>query len=710
MADTIKIGNYDVSCFKVGSSDCKIYLGDTLLYPKQVVSYYKVEDVTPNKASGWTITSSSTYNPDLTYYDDFDLATNSATASYKIAKVTIFGYDHFTYYLRSSAYTATYGYVVATNIDELSTNPTGISYNSISAITNTYYFSKPPKSAVNLGNYRRVTYNNLDASVEHTFYVVFYGRNYSSYKANATILIPKEQTNENWEQVSFSSSTNVRNAQKNLFIDNATSSAGTSYFYSRWIVGLPAGSHSSYVNYSNYDYCPNVTSSTFTSVAGNSRQVNFIYDGTTNKTLSFRLVDTSGNTLTPSETVYYYFTKYNSCSKTTGGEQTFPATITNMKVGGRFLFSSSSNRHYIYGYTPPTLSGIYYVNSYNSTFDIVHTALDREAVTITYTTYDPNDSETPAFKTDITWPYNGGTTSSTTLTTFDVPYTYSYSVNEASNMFSASTQTYTASTASRTIILTLYPNNREFSTVADMEAYQYVWEGMKATVGASKYRYENGEWVDISHTVYEYIKSQAKKIYDINTNFYPTTANTIEIKMEMTDTSVDWGKVICWAKCNGDSCDASQFRFTTVTSNYAIIGRKGNTSGVTYKAIGKDKPITVKLPLSSTKFTYNSGTTTDYSVDFNYNANWASNLPSSTAMHIWSLGGANVSDSASRRSACCKIFYIKIYDASNNLIKHYVPSIYNNSPCFYEEVDGEFIVDTYTGTEHGTLTLGPEVS
>lgn len=33
MADSIKIGNLDISSFKVGSSDCKIYLGDTLLYP-----------------------------------------------------------------------------------------------------------------------------------------------------------------------------------------------------------------------------------------------------------------------------------------------------------------------------------------------------------------------------------------------------------------------------------------------------------------------------------------------------------------------------------------------------------------------------------------------------------------------------------------------------------------------------------------------------
>ena len=30
----IKIGNLDISAFKVGSNDCKIYLGDTLLYPQ----------------------------------------------------------------------------------------------------------------------------------------------------------------------------------------------------------------------------------------------------------------------------------------------------------------------------------------------------------------------------------------------------------------------------------------------------------------------------------------------------------------------------------------------------------------------------------------------------------------------------------------------------------------------------------------------------
>lgn len=30
----IKIGNLDISSFKVGPDDCKVYLGDTLLYPQ----------------------------------------------------------------------------------------------------------------------------------------------------------------------------------------------------------------------------------------------------------------------------------------------------------------------------------------------------------------------------------------------------------------------------------------------------------------------------------------------------------------------------------------------------------------------------------------------------------------------------------------------------------------------------------------------------
>lgn len=462
----------------------------------KILEYYKVEDVTPDGASGWTISGSSTYNPDSSYYDDFDLETTSTSDSYKIAKVTIYGYDHFTYYLRSSGYTSYYC-VVATNVDEIQTPPSEMPYYSQLAITNTYSFRKLPKSAVNLSNYRRVTYNNLDKTVEHTFYVYFYGSTNGGNVGNATILIPKEQTNENWEQVTFSSS-NFKTYYKNLYIDgNYSTSGGTQYWYNRWMIGLPSGSHTSYTDYSNYDYCPNVSSSTFTSVAGEQRQVNFTYDNTTDKTLLFRLTDGNGNVLTPSDDVRCRLNLYNSCNGFKGYMLVLPIPIT-AKVGGRFRFDNSSDRHYIYGYSPNiSFNTDYYVDNYQDTFDIVYTKLNDEAVTITYTTYDPNDTEVPAFNTVITYPYNGGTTSSTTLTSFDVPYTYTYDVN-TNDKFSADRQSYTAGQTTRTINFVLYPNNREFSTVADMEAYTYSWEGMKANVGDTKYKYKNGEWAEIT--------------------------------------------------------------------------------------------------------------------------------------------------------------------------------------------------------------------
>lgn len=670
-----------------------------------VPEYYKVEDVTPNGVSGWTITNSDAYNPNSSYYDDFDLETDSTSNSYKIAKVTIFGYDHFTYYLRTyHGYSASYGYAMATNVDEVSTPPEIMICNSSSAITNTYNWNKYPKSAVNLSNYRRVTYNNLDKTVEHTFYVVFYGRTYSSYVGNATILIPKDQTNENWEQVTFSASSNVASSRKDLYIDNNYStSGGTQYFYYRWMVGLPSGSHSSYTYFSSYDYCPNITSSTFTSVAGEQRQVNFTYNDTTNKTLQFRLVDTSGNTLSPSDTVYYNMAVLNSCGTSTNSNLPFPIN-QSVKVGGSFRFANTSNRHYIYGYLPSiSLNTDYYVDNYQDTFDITYTKLSDEAVTITYTTYDPSDVEVPAFNTEITYPYNRGTKVTTATTSYNVPYTYPYEVSQTSNKFSADSQSYTAGQTSRTISFTLYPDNREFATVADMEAYGYAWEGMNATVGDTKYQYKNGEWIEQSYTQYEYIQTQTGNYrYDFNTNFYPTTANTIELKFTLTGNSIDWGRILCWSSCNGDSCDSTQFRFTTVTDAYAIIGRKGNASGTQYYRIGNGKTLTVTLPLSSSTYTYNTGST---NTTCNYNVGTFS-LPSSTPMRIFNLGYASDKISA----ANVKLYYVKVCDGNGNLVKHYVPSDSNGTPCLYEIVNGTYILDTWTGSYHGTLTLGPEIN
>ena len=701
----IKYNNSNINDWNFGDDNIiKVYKHGAVVFYKidGEYKYYKFEDVTPGGASGWTISGSDTYNPDSSYYDDFDLQTTSTKSSYKIAKVTIYGYDHFTYYLRTSGF-STYCYAVATNVDEIQAPPSTMGYNSSSAITNTYYWNKSPKSAVNLSNYRRVTYNNLDKTVEHTFYVYFYGRTNGSYVGNATILIPKEQTNENWEQVTFSASSNVASSVKNLYIDgNNSTSGGTPYWYYRWIIGLPSGSHSSYTNYSNFSYCPNVTSSTFTSVAGAERQVNFTYDSNPIKQLNFEITDENGNAITSQYNVYYYLYMYNTC----GGSRTSYVNKTNtmsstyaFPTGGSFRFSNSSNRHYIYGYQEPSLGTTYYTDDYTTSFKLKYTKLSTEAVTITYTTYDPSDVETPAFNTDITWPYNGGSTSSTTLTSYTVPYTYPYKVSQTSGKFSADAQSYTAGQSSRTINFVLYPDNREFATVVDLEAYQYAWEGMKATVGDTSYQYKNGEWVEQSYTQYEYIRTEnnAARYYNFNTNFYPTTANTFEVKVEFVDRSVDWGAIILWRP--GSS---SNFEFDTVTASYQAIIRTGGNNGVTYRpTIGANKPTVYTLPLSAQSGTYSINGGSSQTIQYNYST---MTLPSSRPMGIF---GDSVEKDL--KGAVCKLYYIKVFDGNGNIVKHYVPSDSNGTPCFYEIVDGDYILNTYTGSDKGTCTLGPVI-
>ena len=84
MADTIKNGSFEVTSFKVGNADCKIYLGDTLLYPhstpptvKNYFSFVAIEsgtftftgndiDYSLDSGSTWTTLSNGTATPTIT--------------------------------------------------------------------------------------------------------------------------------------------------------------------------------------------------------------------------------------------------------------------------------------------------------------------------------------------------------------------------------------------------------------------------------------------------------------------------------------------------------------------------------------------------------------------------------------------------------------------------------------------------------------------
>ena len=98
MADTIKIGNLDISSFKVGSYDCKVYLGDTLLYPQsqpQVKDYFRFvarEDKISFKLSGNTIDysldSGSTWTS-LASDTDSPLLSSGETIMFKATGLTV---------------------------------------------------------------------------------------------------------------------------------------------------------------------------------------------------------------------------------------------------------------------------------------------------------------------------------------------------------------------------------------------------------------------------------------------------------------------------------------------------------------------------------------------------------------------------------------------------------------------------------------------
>lgn len=254
------------------------------------------------------------------------------------------------------------------------------------------------------------------------------------------------------------------------------------------------------------------------------------------------------------------------------------------------------------------------------------------------------------------------------------------------------------------------PDNLVFSSMAEAEAYECPWVGMHATIDGDRYIFSGDsqsgyEWVEQTYTQYEYIRtsSAATQYYTFDTNFYPTTANTLEVKFEMADTSVDWGDMVAWGLLSNLSATTS-FQFATVTANYQAIVRTGGSTATTYRyTIGASKAAVYTLPLSATSGTYSVDGGSAQTIQYNVNSGF--NLPSTVSMRIFGSYG----NDTYFKSAVGKMYYVKVYDGSGNLVKHYVPSDYNGTPCFYEIVDGEYIMDTYTGSNHGTLTLGPAI-
>ena len=139
MADTIKIGNLDISSFKVGSNDCKIYLGDTLLYPQStpptpVSSCY---EVIPQPFSQYTSTTyDSVYSfsdakwymkNNLSQYEKYgvyDIVENISSATTYDGKLAVVGTTEYQYSGGSWSVVGTYEDASVTyTIDDTNPSP-----------------------------------------------------------------------------------------------------------------------------------------------------------------------------------------------------------------------------------------------------------------------------------------------------------------------------------------------------------------------------------------------------------------------------------------------------------------------------------------------------------------------------------------------------------------------------------------------------------
>lgn len=92
MADSIKLGNLDISAFKVGSDDCKVYLGDTLLYPLSYKLVAQHSDLTEYKVA---CNASSVLSSAETKADSASASTRNVTIGDCVTELGAYTFNSF---------------------------------------------------------------------------------------------------------------------------------------------------------------------------------------------------------------------------------------------------------------------------------------------------------------------------------------------------------------------------------------------------------------------------------------------------------------------------------------------------------------------------------------------------------------------------------------------------------------------------------------
>lgn len=156
------------------SSETYLYSDVTTFIAKRYVkmesysTYYEWERNSSLDVTGYTGYSSTNYNA-------------SSYRTYAVMKLTIFGFDSFSFYINSNGYSRSNDYVYVTNVD--SSSPT----TSVKFSRYGYSFG-----GTALSDYNEVTYTNLGGT-EHYIYVVYQKNcNYASTSYRGYVLLPSE--------------------------------------------------------------------------------------------------------------------------------------------------------------------------------------------------------------------------------------------------------------------------------------------------------------------------------------------------------------------------------------------------------------------------------------------------------------------------------------------------------------------------------------
>lgn len=191
--------------------------------------------------------------------------------------------------------------------------------------------------------------------------------------------------------------------------------------------------------------------------------------------------------------------------------------------------------------------------------------------------------------------------------------------------------------------------------------------------------FEFGTYIESSGTQY------------INTGYIPSDAGgKIEAKFNMTSISSDAYGYIYGVEKNASPYYALLARVKSGTLDLASYTTAANSfPGLT---AGTDYTITQT-------WVRNSNTSVTNTAKLNNTTN--NNSVSSTSEIIYQaplyLFAANISNSASR-TASMKLYYLKIYDSSNTLVRDYVPARRNNQIGLYDKVGKKFYLNVGSGT------------